>query len=72
MLAQSVQEWVKPWMDQARQEAAAAMLLSQMRRKFGQTPDWVTDKVKSANLEWIEAWLDNIVFANSVDEVFAS
>ncbi|MBF0342225.1 MAG: hypothetical protein HQL95_14865 [Magnetococcales bacterium] len=55
-----------------RQEEAASMLLKLMRRKFGQTPDWVTEKVRSADLELIETWSDNFVFANSVDEVFAS
>ena len=57
---------------EGRQEEAASMLLKQMRRKFGQTPDWVTEKVKAANLELIETWSDNFVFANSMDEVFAS
>lgn len=40
--------------------------------QFGSTPDWVTEKVRSANLEWIEIWSDNFVFANSVDELFAA
>ncbi|MEO5345495.1 MAG: DUF4351 domain-containing protein [Magnetococcus sp. YQC-9] len=55
---------------EGRQEEAASMLLKQMRRRFGQTPDWVSDKVKTASLELIEVWSDNFVFANSVDEVF--
>ncbi|MEO5347701.1 MAG: DUF4351 domain-containing protein [Magnetococcus sp. YQC-9] len=41
-----------------------------MRRKFGQTPDWVAEKVKAASLEQIEAWSENVLFANSMDEVF--
>ncbi|MBF0427833.1 MAG: Rpn family recombination-promoting nuclease/putative transposase [Magnetococcales bacterium] len=56
---------------EGRKDEAAAMLLKQMRRKFGQTSDWATEKVRSANLELIEIWSDNFVFANSVDEVFA-
>ncbi|MBF0272220.1 MAG: hypothetical protein HQL98_09175 [Magnetococcales bacterium] len=48
------------------------MILKQMYRKFGSTPDWVTETVKSASLEQIEVWSDNFVFANSADEVFAS
>ena len=55
----------------SRQEEAASMLLKQMRRKFGQTPDWATEKVKTANLEQIEVWGENVLFANSVDGVFA-
>ncbi|MBF0341032.1 MAG: hypothetical protein HQL95_08750, partial [Magnetococcales bacterium] len=57
---------------EVRQEEAASMLLKLMRRKFGQTPDWVSEKVKSAELELIEIWSDNFVFANTVDEVFVS
>ncbi|MBF0294001.1 MAG: Rpn family recombination-promoting nuclease/putative transposase [Magnetococcales bacterium] len=64
-------EWAAMVRNEGRQEEAAYMLLKQMRRKFGQTPDWVTEKVRSANLELIETWSDNFVFANSVDEVFA-
>ncbi|MBF0155458.1 MAG: hypothetical protein HQL64_17120 [Magnetococcales bacterium] len=57
---------------EGRQEEAASMLLKLMRRKFGQTPDWVTEKIKAADLDLIEIWSDNFVFANSVEEVFAS
>ncbi|MEO5372232.1 MAG: DUF4351 domain-containing protein [Magnetococcus sp. DMHC-1] len=57
--------------EEGRQEEAASMLLRLMRRKFGQTPDWVVEKVTTASLERIETWSDNFVFANSVDEVFA-
>ncbi|MBF0297055.1 MAG: DUF4351 domain-containing protein [Magnetococcales bacterium] len=57
---------------EGRQEEAASMLLKLMRRKFGQTPEWVTEKVLSAQLERIELWGENVLFANSVDEVFAS
>ncbi|MBF0163716.1 MAG: hypothetical protein HQM01_04260 [Magnetococcales bacterium] len=55
---------------EGRQDGKTDTLLKQMRRKFGQTPDWVTEKVKAANLEQIEVWSDNFVFATSVDEVF--
>jgi len=53
-----------------RKEEAASMLLKLMRRKFGQTPDWVTEKVKAAKLEQVEVWGENVLFANSVDEMF--
>ncbi|MEO5332104.1 MAG: DUF4351 domain-containing protein, partial [Magnetococcus sp. YQC-5] len=54
-----------------RKEGEAEMLLKQMRRKFGQTPDWVTEKVKTASLDLLGTWGENVLFANSVDEVFA-
>ncbi|MEO5332443.1 MAG: DUF4351 domain-containing protein [Magnetococcus sp. YQC-5] len=55
----------------SHKEGEAAMLLKQMRRKFGQTPDWVTEKVKMASLDLLGTWGENVLFANSVDEVFA-
>ncbi|MBF0164299.1 MAG: hypothetical protein HQM01_07355 [Magnetococcales bacterium] len=55
---------------EGRHDGKTDTLLKQMRRKFGQTPDWVTEKVQAASLELIEIWSDNFVFANSVDEVF--
>ncbi|MEO5334981.1 MAG: Rpn family recombination-promoting nuclease/putative transposase [Magnetococcus sp. YQC-5] len=54
-----------------RQEGEAEMLLKQMRRKFGQTSDWVTEKVKTASLDLLGTWGENVLFANSVEEVFA-
>ncbi|MBF0417657.1 MAG: hypothetical protein HQL86_05340 [Magnetococcales bacterium] len=72
MLAETAEGWTREWKREGRKEGEAAMLLKQMRRKFGQTPDWVTEKVMSAEVELIETWSDNFVFANSVDEVFAS
>ncbi|MBF0110392.1 MAG: DUF4351 domain-containing protein, partial [Magnetococcales bacterium] len=54
-----------------RQEEAASMLLKLMRRKFGQIPEWVHDKVRSASLDLIGTWGENVLFANSVDEVFS-
>ncbi|MEO5372231.1 MAG: DUF4351 domain-containing protein [Magnetococcus sp. DMHC-1] len=62
----------KRGMIEGQQKEAASMLLRLMRRKFGQTPDWVVEKVTTASLERIETWSDNFVFANSVDEVFVA
>ncbi len=55
-----------------RQEEAAAMLTRQLRRKFEKIPDWATVKVNSANLEIIEIWSENFVFAKSLEDVFTS
>ena len=52
-------------------DGKADTLQKQMRRKFGQTPDWVAEKVKSASQELLDAWSENVLFANSLDEVFA-
>ncbi|MEO5328477.1 MAG: DUF4351 domain-containing protein [Magnetococcus sp. THC-1_WYH] len=68
MLAETAEGWTREW----RQEETATVLLRQMRRKFGQVPDRATEKVKAAELELVEAWCENILFAHSLDDVFAS
>ncbi|MBF0109688.1 MAG: DUF4351 domain-containing protein [Magnetococcales bacterium] len=72
MMSLFAQEMVAKGRQEGRQEEAASMLLKLMHRKFGQTPDWAIEKIKTAKLELIETWSDNFVFANSVDDVFAS
>ncbi|MEO5331118.1 MAG: hypothetical protein H7839_03780 [Magnetococcus sp. YQC-5] len=57
---------------QERQEEAATMLFKLICLKFGPIPDWAAQKVKSANLEMIEIWSENFVFAISLDDVFAT
>ncbi|MBF0461599.1 MAG: DUF4351 domain-containing protein [Magnetococcales bacterium] len=55
-----------------RREEATTMLLKLLRRKFGQMPEWATTKISSANLELLENWGENILFAQSLEDVFAS
>ncbi|MBF0308169.1 MAG: Rpn family recombination-promoting nuclease/putative transposase [Magnetococcales bacterium] len=80
MMSQFAQEMMKRgrqqgWQEgrqEGRQEEAAAMLLKQLRRKFGQTPDWVSEKIGTSSLDLIEAWGENILFADSLEDVFSS
>lgn len=72
MLAKGRQEGHQEGRQDGRKEEAATILLKLMRRKFSQLPEWVPAKVGAADVELIETWSDNFVFANSVEEVFAS
>ena len=76
MMSQFAQDIIaksKPeWLRKGRQEEAAAMLIKLMRRKFDQVPELTIEKVQSAKLELIEIWSDNFVFADSLEDVFAS
>ncbi|MBF0137537.1 MAG: Rpn family recombination-promoting nuclease/putative transposase [Magnetococcus sp. DMHC-1] len=71
MLAETVEGWTRDWEHNGRRKEAAVILLKQLRRKFGQVPEQITAKVTAADLELIETWSENFVFANSMDEVFA-
>ncbi|MEO5347763.1 MAG: DUF4351 domain-containing protein [Magnetococcus sp. YQC-9] len=69
ILSSNRPEWVA---EIVRHDGKADTLLKQMRRKFGQTPDWAIEKVTTAEIEQIDVWSENVLFANSVDEVFAA
>ncbi|HAT50634.1 MAG TPA: transposase, partial [Alphaproteobacteria bacterium] len=43
-----------------------------LHRKFGEMPEQVIEKVTEARSELIEQWSENVLFANSLEEVFAS
>lgn len=58
--------------ERGRKEEAAAMLLELLGYKFGQLAESVTEKVTGADRELIGKWSKNFVFANSLDDVFAS
>lgn len=44
-------------------------LLSMMQRRFGPLPEMVVTRINSADLTTIEAWLERIFDANSIDEL---
>ncbi|MEO5334122.1 MAG: Rpn family recombination-promoting nuclease/putative transposase [Magnetococcus sp. YQC-5] len=58
--------------NEGRKEEAAAMLIDLLGCKFGQIADSVTEKITGADRELIGKWSRNFVFANSLDDVFAS
>ncbi|MBF0109958.1 MAG: Rpn family recombination-promoting nuclease/putative transposase [Magnetococcales bacterium] len=71
-LKKGLKEGRKEGLKEGRKEEAAAILLKQIRRKFGHVPDGTTEKIKSAEVEVLEIWSDNFVFATSLDDVFSS
>ncbi|MBF0182413.1 MAG: Rpn family recombination-promoting nuclease/putative transposase [Magnetococcales bacterium] len=60
------------WIQEGRQEEAANMLLKMLHRKFTQVPEWVAEKVRGAPSEVIETWGENLIFAHSLEDLFAS
>ncbi|MEO5332948.1 MAG: Rpn family recombination-promoting nuclease/putative transposase [Magnetococcus sp. YQC-5] len=74
MLAESVQEWVKPWMDQGRQDGIqigeAKVLTRQLQRRFGHLPAWANEKIAKAELPVLEEWTLRILDAPTLDGVF--
>jgi len=58
-------------MQQGRQEEAAHMLQRQLIRRFGVLSEAITlAKLKNADLDQIERWVDNILDAETLGDVF--
>ena len=53
-------------------EGQAAVLLRQLTRRFGSLGEPLTERVRTASSAELEQWLDNILDARTVDDVFRS
>ncbi|MBF0321593.1 MAG: Rpn family recombination-promoting nuclease/putative transposase [Magnetococcales bacterium] len=53
-----------------RRDVEAAVLLRLLHRRFGLVPDEMIEKIHSADLNMIEKWSENFVFADSLEDVF--
>ena len=54
---------------EGRQEGEAALLVRLLERRFGDLPDWVRDRVRSADCALLETWSVRLLEAASVEEV---
>lgn len=61
------QEGLKEGLKEGRQQS----LLRQLRLRFGELPSWVSARVAEAEAAQLEPWQDRVLFARSLDEVFA-
>lgn len=55
---------------EGRLEGQVDLLLRQLARRFGEVPEVVTERVRSATAEQLETWSLNILEAATLDEVF--
>jgi hypothetical protein len=51
------------------QQGEAAVVLRQLRRKFGELPDGVRERIETADPGSLLTWSDRILTAKSLDEV---
>ena len=59
-------------MQQGRVEGERAVLEKQLRRRFGLVPSGVTDRLRRASANDIETWAENVLDAETLDDVFDS
>jgi hypothetical protein len=53
-----------------RELEAARLLRRLMKRRFGEVPQWAEEKLSSADAEQLEEWAEQLVIAESLEDVF--
>ncbi len=78
MLEECVDSWVTQWrnegeekgLQKGRQEGEVLVLKKLLRKRFGNLPSWVDDKLRKACADELEFWVEAILDAKTLDEVF--
>ena len=70
MLADTIERLNRELREKSIREGNAAVLLRQLRRKFGPLDGIVEERISSAEGDRILAWADRVLSAASLDEVF--
>ena len=70
VLANRVEEWNQAHFERGVDQGVSNTLQHLLHRKFGDLPNWAQQKLDSADAKQLEQWLDNILFADSLEKVF--
>ena len=75
VLAERVQEWAAPWLEEGlekgRQEGEAAALLRLLEDRFGPIDEIVRGRVSSADTETLMRWIGRVLTASGPDDALA-
>ena len=55
---------------EGRLQGAQRVLLTQLQQRFGPLPEATIARVKNSDVEKVEAWLERVLVAISIDDVF--
>ena len=67
---QALQECLQEGRQEGRQEGEFNLLSRLLTRRFGELPEAVVARLKSADSTLLELWGDRVLDASSLDEVF--
>ena len=59
-------------LNDAREEGRKATLLRQLTRRFGPVPDWAAQRMQQATPTQLDAWLETILDAPTLEAVFGA
>jgi hypothetical protein len=65
-----IRQQVEEAQQKLRDEGVRRLLLRQLRRRFGELPPATVARLEAAESEVLEAWADQVITAQSLDEVF--
>ncbi|WP_143339626.1 DUF4351 domain-containing protein [Ectothiorhodospira magna] len=69
-LQQGLEQGLERGVGQGRQLEARRILQRQLSKRFGELPDWVSERLEAADVDQLEVWSDEILFADSLDTLF--
>jgi hypothetical protein len=72
MLAERLEEWAHAYKAEGKAEGEALALQKLLKKRFGAVPPDVLAKISRASLEQIDAWLDQVLDAGSLDSIFGT
>ncbi|MGM0785810.1 MAG: Rpn family recombination-promoting nuclease/putative transposase, partial [Pseudomonadota bacterium] len=73
MLAENLENLVKKerleGRQEGRQEGERRLLQRLLRKRFGELPEWAMQKLEAAEADQLEAWADEVLVADSLEEL---
>ncbi len=74
MLAERIEQWTEKWKwegrQEGRQEEGRTMLTRLLIKRFNILPQWVEERLENATQTELERWAENILDADTLEEVF--
>ena len=70
-IEQGVQQGIEQGVQQGMVQGERTALLRQLRRRFGALDAGTEERVANAGVDQLNQWLDNVLDAQTLDEVFA-
>ncbi len=71
-MQQGLQQGLQQGVQQGVQQGQSRALSRQLVTRFGPLPDWAQRKLVNATAEDLDAWIDAVLDAESIEDVFAS
>ena len=78
MLAETVLDWKKQWLEEGEAKGKAEgkaegkrdTLTRLLTRRFGPLPEWAAHRLSAGTVEQLDVWFDRVLDAATLAEVF--